>query len=366
MGFTLARFMYLDIPGVFCSPGGAGSNHAAPGECYYYENFTLQKIGIRLHLYCILRMFLRNPLIIDAFLTTHLAAGFLAVFQFVPAIRHKVMLLHRMNGYIIILLVSVGNAGALMIARNAFGGTLSTQLYVGFAVGATTIGIALAYYNVKRLQIDQHRAWMLRVWFYFSTIITLRIISIIAAYIVTAIGTYNFAQPCVKMSTIFASREALERLYPLCSNLNNYTVVRANMNGNAAEVATALNIVFGMSAWGAFVLHAFGVEVYLHLTPKESQRLRDVSYQRQMEAGMKHPGNAGLTPQRLGDAHLYVPVDDKFGEAEKRPLTDRSPDPSEHFVNTTTNKAVGPGLGLNAGHALYRTPGANNSSNAGY
>jgi hypothetical protein len=46
--------MYLDISGVFCGPV-EGPNHAAPGECYYYQNFDRYKIGIRLHLYTILR-----------------------------------------------------------------------------------------------------------------------------------------------------------------------------------------------------------------------------------------------------------------------------------------------------------------------
>lgn len=53
-GFVLARLMYLDITGVFCGPG-SGMNHAAPGECYYYLNFDRYAIGIRLHLYTILR-----------------------------------------------------------------------------------------------------------------------------------------------------------------------------------------------------------------------------------------------------------------------------------------------------------------------
>ena len=45
----------------------------------------------------------------------------------------------------------------------------------------------------------------------------------------------------------------------------------------------------------------------LHLTPREAERLRNVSYQRQVEAGMKNPGNAGLTAQRLGDANPWTP-----------------------------------------------------------
>ena len=50
----------------------------------------------------------------------------------------------------------------------------------------------------------------------------------------------------------------------------------------------------------------------MRLTPREAERLRNVSYQRQVEAGMRNPGNAGLTAERLGDAKPFVPE-------EKRP-----------------------------------------------
>lgn len=94
------------------------------------------------------------------------AAGLLVVLQFTPAIRHKLRLLHRINGYIVILLALIANAGALMIAREAFGGTTATQAWVGALFILTTVGLGLAYYNIKVPRIDQHRAWMLRTWFY--------------------------------------------------------------------------------------------------------------------------------------------------------------------------------------------------------
>ena len=146
MGFILARLQYLSFDGVFCKPGNPA---ASPGECYYYSK-GVERIGIQLHLY------------------TVLPAGFLACFQFVPVIRHKVILFHRINGYLVVLLVLSSIAGALMIARNAFGGTLSTQAGVGVLAIITTLSLAISYYNIKRLQIDQHRAWMLRAWFYVS------------------------------------------------------------------------------------------------------------------------------------------------------------------------------------------------------
>ena len=52
----------------------------------------------------------------------------------------------------------------------------------------------------------------------------------------------------------------------------------------------------------ALFLHTVGVEIYLKLTPRESECLRRISYEEQLEAGFKNPGSAGLTIDRLGDA----------------------------------------------------------------
>lgn len=46
----------------------------------------------------------------------------------------------------------------------------------------------------------------------------------------------------------------------------------------------------------------------LHLTPAESERLRNISYQRQMEAGHKSAGRSGLTADRLGDSAMWEPT----------------------------------------------------------
>lgn len=63
-----------------------------------------------------------------------------------------------------------------MIVRHSFGGEIETQALVGLLVIITTLSVAVAYYNIKRLEIEKHRAWMLRTWFYARSIITLRII----------------------------------------------------------------------------------------------------------------------------------------------------------------------------------------------
>ena len=54
-------------------------------------------------------------------------------------------------------------------------------------------------------------------------------------------------------------------------------------------------------------MHVIGVEIYLKLTPREGERLRILSYDRQLAAGFKNPGSAGLVAERWGDAAPWVP-----------------------------------------------------------
>ena len=154
MGFTLARLQYIGIDGT-CSNGGSNR----PLDCYYYTEGSLDRVGILLHLAAIL------------------PAAFLACLQFVPVIRRSFVFFHRINGYLIILLSLVSTAGALMLGKNAVGGWMEVQTGVGVLSLAFVISLALAWYNVKRLQIEQHRAWMLRAWFYvsFSLLIILNV-----------------------------------------------------------------------------------------------------------------------------------------------------------------------------------------------
>ncbi|KAK6080983.1 hypothetical protein SCUP515_03125 [Seiridium cupressi] len=318
-GFTLARLEYLNIWGVFC---GNGSGGALPGECFYYTKPGRYQIGIILHLGCIL------------------PAALLACLQFIPVVRHKATIVHRVNGWLVVLLSLIGTSGAFMIVRRSFGGGLDIQTGIGLIGVMFVVSLVLAVVNIKRLQIEQHRAWMLRAWFYVSpsdstssealsylltplmqqagSIITLRIIMIIAVIILSNIGGYDVVEPCDKIEYTLKSADATLSLYPECAsflsgeNLGQQALVSANYHGtNPVEIAAAFNMVFGSAAWLAFALHAVGIEIYLHLTPAEAERLRNVSYQRQMEAGMRHPGRSGLTADRLGDAEKWQPVEAK-------------------------------------------------------
>ncbi|KAF1939940.1 hypothetical protein EJ02DRAFT_351162 [Clathrospora elynae] len=312
VGFALARLMYLDFSRNFCPSDGPSQsgNSAAPGECYYYLNFYRYKIGILLHLAGVL------------------PASLLAVVQFTPFIRRRWIQFHRIIGYISLLLYTFGLVGALMIARHAFGGGLDVQSAVGILGIGVTICFIISYINIKRLQIEQHRAWMLRGWFYAGAIITSRIITIITVQIISS-QDYYAVWTCAKIAATISDSSNLISSYPACAsfvdgtNTKQVSAVAATFGvGDTANVGAVLNVSFGMALWLSIAMHAVGVEVYLHLTPREAQRLRLVSYQRQLEAGMRNPGSAGLTADRLGDAEKWVPElarKDSEGTLDARP-----------------------------------------------
>lgn len=146
MGFTLARLQYIAIDKACASnPGNQ------PLDCYYYTEGSVDKIGIIIHL------------------ATILPGSFLACLQFVPFIRRTFVLFHRINGYFIIVLSVVSTVGAFMVARNTVGGWLDVQIGVGALSIAFLGSLGLALYNIKCLQLEQHRAWMLRAWVYVSS-----------------------------------------------------------------------------------------------------------------------------------------------------------------------------------------------------
>ena len=46
-----------------------------------------------------------------------------------------------------------------MIMPRVFGGGVDSQSIVVVLVGLTQTGVAMAWYNMRRYQLDQHRAW---------------------------------------------------------------------------------------------------------------------------------------------------------------------------------------------------------------
>lgn len=238
-------------------------------------------------------------------LCTIIPAGILVVLQFLPIIRYKTIIVHRVNGWLVTILLLISNAGALMIANRSFGGHYDTQVLVGILAILTTVSATLGVVNIKRKQIDQHRKWMIRCWVYCGSIITLRFVQILGALIVSQLGGFFVQMECGQINSMGGDAT----YYPNCAvgGDSAHTAVEADFETQLGveEVAASLQLVFGQAGLIALVIHAVLVEVYFHLTPKVNERLRKVSYERQLERGHKHPGSSGLTSDRLGDAPWY-------------------------------------------------------------
>lgn len=202
-----------------------------------------------------------------------------------------------------------------------------------------TLGLALAIWNIKRLQIDLHRAWMLRVWTWAGCIASLRLIQLAGIHCSRAYGyTFHESFKCAEIFFMYQfvgvpdQGNPTGKLYPECNTVhtragiptaqvispaeNTGTYVSVSSYGKGPENTAALiHNMFPMAAWLALFLHALAIETYLWLTPAEHYRLRNVSYEKQIEKGYRVRGafkDAGLTSTRIGDAPDWwsIPADE--------------------------------------------------------
>lgn len=82
----------------------------------------------------------------------------------------------------------------------------------------TTVGMAMAWWNIRRKQIDQHRAWMLRTMFYFGTVISSRVTTFIGAPTISRIGSYYGVWSCDEIDFLYKhlGRPFPKDEYPQC------------------------------------------------------------------------------------------------------------------------------------------------------
>ncbi|KAI0445740.1 hypothetical protein F4803DRAFT_547783 [Xylaria telfairii] len=265
--FTLARLQYLDFHGVFCSSTVRSSyNHAAPGECFYLLQQPY-KLGILLHL------------------AGTLPAALLVCLQFIPVIRHKFPKLHAIVGYIVIILSIMSVAGIWIILPRSFGGGLDVQVFIALSSTAFLWALFKAMSSIKYRRIGQHRAWMLRAWFWAGCIVTGRIIHIVGLK-ASLFAFPDYIMPCDKIDSMLGDRTL--NLYPQCAsfysgeNLGQSVAVCPEFNHftSRVEVAAALDSSFGTAYLIALLLHVVGLEIYLRLTTSKTRCLRVVSSDR--------------------------------------------------------------------------------------
>lgn len=268
-GFALVRLQYLDLYGTFCGSASGGEDDATPGECFYYlQSGGRYQLGIMIHLASIL------------------PASLLALTQFVPVFRRRALKLHRINGYVAIALSVVGSISALVIARRSMGGGIDTQSMVGLLAIIFSWSLYKGVVCARHHQIEKHRVWMLRAWVYAGAIVTMRVIIIISAIVLSLVGGYYYATPCDKINYLLKGENATIARYPECASFfsgedpDRHVVVRASvLTDDRVEIGAVINLVFGTSGWMAMAIHAIGLELYLHLTSTEKRTAKSAKLQ---------------------------------------------------------------------------------------
>lgn len=305
LGFCASRAMYLDYDETY------GKNKRVTGD-WEHQAKGLGRTGMLMHLACVVPI------------------GFLLPWQFLPVVRHRAIWLHRVFGYLLILLLLGGNVGAIIVAPMSFGGSLDIRTLVGVLAIMTTGSALLAWINIRRLQIDQHRNWMLRTWAYAFIIITQRLMMLAASPVVSRVGGMYAAMACSTIDSIgeIVAPNLSAVYYPECEGAGpgRTVAVLADMNPEPTaeglpqlhHIAATLRLVFPVTVVLAVLLHAFAVETYIHLTPHEAARLKRVSRERQLAKGYRLAGDSSfLTAEALGDAEPFNYGEQAAAEQEK-------------------------------------------------
>lgn len=280
--FVLIRSPYLNF--------STFERRSSPGEWYWFGKNPYH-FAIFLHLY------------------TTLPAGSLSIIQFLPVVRSRLPSVHKYVGYAIIVFLTLGNIAIAVISRISMGGNdLSLTAVIVVLSSLTSVALGLAWYNIRKQQIDEHRKWMLRAMFWMGIIITMRVVMFIVIVAVSYTGGFYTLWTCDQAQSITGDTAAFREEFPACHlGPQTYIGVPADLE-TRLHIGSAVRLTFSMATWLALTLHAVGVEIYIRLTPKENERLRMISYRKQQALGLSPAGSAGLTADRLGSSYPWVPA----------------------------------------------------------
>ncbi|KAG8743525.1 hypothetical protein FRC10_011916 [Ceratobasidium sp. 414] len=226
-----------------------------------------------------------------ALLWTHLAsvlpAGLLATTQFVPRIRARAIGFHRNAGKMINVLSFVSAITGFGMARVSFGGDLAIQSSLYCLSAMTLWSVIKSWTAIRRLQIDEHRTWIIRAWSYQMAVVTERLVMVLLMIYLSVARGYYHTLTCDEVAHILNNQEMYARDYPQCQpgwtgpQAKSVSVEANPGEGTDLGLTAALRFTFGPSMWIAIWVHIIATEYYLFKTKNESGRLRELSTKRQ-------------------------------------------------------------------------------------
>ncbi|KAF7365774.1 hypothetical protein MVEN_00451400 [Mycena venus] len=217
--------------------------------------------------------------------------GIGALFQFLPVIRRRKVILHRINGYAVLFCIIVAVTCGSIVARRSFGGEVNSQSSYYIQAILIICAALMGIYNVKR-DTRRHRKWMLRMVVYFASVLTARLIALPARAIMSIIGTFYTVSldylpmqaqtewiqiwRCDEVINLLRVPKTIQDLFPQCtavdiSPADVYVAVHASAHQPPLSVASAARAAQGMALWIAILIHLIGVEFYIFQTDAANQ-----------------------------------------------------------------------------------------------
>ena len=252
--------------------------------------------------------------------------GILAIFQFIPLIRARQPKIHRTLGYACWFFGVIAAASSLLIFDHSFGGAPSTKVAILSLSAIALLGHYKAYRAIKQFELDKHREWMMRIWIYMGSIVTMRPVFILMAFTISFMRRWG-----IPGASMYATMELpCEQIFYMLTNGDEigvatrkpdffstygasctshltglqspYTTLNGSktspirgydaiLSGAKASItgtlltkrvdlrAAAFDITFGWGFLAAIVLHMFLLELYFRMTPKEAERLKKLGEQ---------------------------------------------------------------------------------------
>ena len=187
----------------------------------------------------------------------------LGVFQFVPVVRKSLSYrYHRMAGVIFLGLTAAVAATGLAMASNAFGGGFTSQVGMFVLFLSVILAAFNGYRAIRMKNIPAHRDWMIRLFAYAISVLTLRLFMVLGMLIASAIGGQYTTTRCDVAVELLAN-DVASRL-PACSGQPGDTVVSILVSMHSAANAMAgLRLGYEASLVLSLLVHIALAELWI-------------------------------------------------------------------------------------------------------
>jgi len=194
---------------------------------------------------------------------------FLGVLQFLPRVRKSLSFAYHRAAGRVFLLVSVGVAiSGLLMATRAFGGPFAGQVGL-YALSLSFLIAAVNGYKAIRVKdIPAHRDWMIRLFAYGTSVITLRIFVPLGLLISPRLGLYT-TKKCDVIAALIGNNLITLQKFPACGSateINGDTVVVINGSFETqAHAAASISIGYEFGMLLALLIHASCAEAWIRI-----------------------------------------------------------------------------------------------------